>query len=293
MLCERGARPSGPYRHIKHNIGSSIHSCSYYIRYIHPVGRAVDLSKSYFVLYVVIFLVHFGGITYGEVQHKDIWESSHPHENDHIPLAGYETNLSDLKTRQNTARYLFRCSIDKSTNETIKPGGGLQINPITDDNSTAIKLTGEDPLVNTSIPLTPDRSGINPGPFIPPSNLVCSKLIESCENKCSNETRFVASDRTFVLLCSCDTSCNGIFTDCCSDYTKHCASTTVVPNDPVHDARSYLRCESELSLLLAPGEQPVEVWMVKQCPMLWSDDVITPLQQLNTVTEPNNFFKWN
>ncbi len=234
----------------------------------------MDLSKSYFVLYVVIFLVHFGGTTYREVQHKDIWESSHSQENDHIPLAGYETNLSDLKTRQNTARYLFRRSIDKSTNETIKPGGGLQINPITDDNSTAIKLTGEDPLVNTSIPLTPDKSGINPGPFIPPSNLVCSKLIESCENKCSNETRFVASDRAFVPLCSCDTSCNGIFTDCCSDYTKHCASNTVVPNDPVHDARSYLRCESELSLLLAPCEQPVEVWMVKQCPMLWSDDVI-------------------
>ncbi|CAB4024725.1 adhesion G -coupled receptor E4P, partial, partial [Paramuricea clavata] len=216
-----------------------------------------------------MFLVHFGGTTHSEVKRKTIWEPSWSHKNDHSLLTRSETNLGDLKMRQNTARYLFRRSINKSGNKTIGSDKGLQINSTTDSNSTAMKLTGEDFLTKTNIPPFP-----NPPSSIPPTHLGCSKFIESCENKCSNETRFVSSDRAFVPLCSCDTSCNGIFMDCCSDYTKHCGSNTIVPSDPVYEARSYLQCESKLNLSLEPCEQPDGVWMIKQCPMQWSDDVI-------------------
>ena len=100
----------------------------------------MDLSKSYSVLYVVMFLVHFGDTTStnSEVKYKTIWEHSRSHENDHSLLTRSETNLGD----QNTARYLFRRSINKSGNKTIDSDKGLQINSTTDDNSTAMKLTG-------------------------------------------------------------------------------------------------------------------------------------------------------
>jgi hypothetical protein len=102
----------------------------------------MDLSKSYLVLYVVMFLVHFGDTTNSEVKHKTIWEPSRSHENDHSLLTRSETNLGDLKMRQNSARHLFRRSINKSGNKTIDSDKGLQINSTTDDNSTAMKLTG-------------------------------------------------------------------------------------------------------------------------------------------------------
>ena len=255
----------------------------------------MNLFKSDFVLYVVMFVIYFGFTALGDVKAlllmakvKNIWKPLRSHVNDHNLLTKYKSDFGDLEKLQSSGRYLFRRSITKSENKTIVSIKGLQLNGTKDDNSTAIGLTSEDLMANTSMLLIPGKS--DPGLPIPSMTLVCSKLVETCENKCSNKTRFVASDRVFVPLCSCDTSCNSIFTDCCSDYTKHCASNTDVPSEPVHKVRSYLQCESELNLILKPCAQPVKVWMVKQCPIQWPYDVVRHKCEVPPVSLDNRTF---
>lgn len=218
---------------------------------------------------MVMFLVHFDAITNGEVLPKISWTPFSSREIDHGLLRASATSLGELKKRPNNARYLTRRSIDKSGNKTIASDEKPWIHPDKDDNTTAIKLTGKDP--KTGIPLIPDK---NPGPlpFVPP--LICSNYVDSCEGRCSNGTRFVESNRTYVPMCSCDTSCNSVFTDCCSDYAKHCGSNTITPSDPVYQARSYLECETELSLLHSPCEEPEGVWMVERCPTHYPEDLV-------------------
>ena len=218
------------------------------------------MSEMYLVLSFIMFLVHFDAITNGEVLPQIDWRPLSSREIDHSLLSTSETNLGDLKRRQNNVRYIFRRSINRSRNETSDQRP--QRNPSTNDNTTAIKLTGKDSLGKTGILL----------PFVPPFR--CSNFIDSCKGRCANETRFVESNRAFVPMCSCDTSCNSIFVDCCSDYTKHCGSNTIIPSDPVYKARSYLECETELNLLHSPCEQPEGVWMIKRCPTHWDDHLV-------------------
>ena len=232
----------------------------------------MNLFKSDFLFYVVMFVIYVGVTALGDVKVKNTWKPIWSHEYDHSLLTKYKNDFSGLEKHQSSGKYLFRRSITKSENKTIVSVKGQQLNRTKDDNSTAIGLTGEDLMANTSRFLIPGKS--DPGLPIPSTTLVCSKSVETCENKCLNKTRFVASNRVVVPLCGCDTSCNSIFTDCCSDYTKHCASNTNLPSEPVHKVRSYLQCESELNLILKPCEQPVKVWMVKQCPVHWSDNVV-------------------
>ena len=245
----------------QHNIGCRIHVRLYNI-YTVNIWVKTAMSEMYFVLYFIMFLVHFDAITNGEVLPQIGWRPLSSREIDHSLLSTSETNLGDLnlKRRQNNVRYIFRRSINRSRNETSDQRP--QRNPSTNDNTTAIKLTGKDSLRKTGILL----------PFVPPFR--CSNFIDSCKGRCANETRFVESNRAFVPMCSCDTSCNSIFVDCCSDYTKHCGSNTIIPSDPVYKARSYLECETELNLLHSPCEQPEGVWMIKRCPTHWHDHLV-------------------
>ena len=234
----------------------------------------MSLSKCFLVLQLSMFLACIHGITNGEVQHKITGEPSASNANGYALLTRFEASLKDLKKREITQRHLVRRAIDKSGKETSESDKELPIDHSDSDNSTARKLTGEDS--EMSIPLTPGPPGKNPKPppFIPPPQLSCSKSVESCRNRCSNRTRFVQGGYSYPPLCGCDTSCNDIFMDCCSDYTEHCGSNTEVPSDPVYDTRSYLECETKLNFLLDLCELPDGVWMVKRCPRQWFDNDI-------------------
>lgn len=211
-------------------------------------------------LVVLMFLLHVGEAEDSEVKHQKKWQLSR--EIKQGVLVRSELDRGQMKTLQ---RYLHRRSVDESGKKSDWFEEDVQINSTVDYNSTAQKLIGTDPITKKAKPLF---SGI------PPSHSVCPKLHESCENKCFNGTQLTASYRELVPLCNCDVSCNDIFMDCCSDYTKHCTSNTVIRRDPVYEAKSYLQCESKLGLLVEPCKSPAGVWMIKKCPTTWSGKII-------------------
>lgn len=102
----------------------------------------------------------------------------------------------------------------------------------------------------------------------------CNSNPDSCINRCSNQTRFVLSDLKSASFCACDSACNGIFMDCCSDYTKYCGNNTNVKSDPVYLTRSYFHCETRLKLVTHLCQAPAGVWMIDRCPKHWIDSVV-------------------
>ncbi|XP_028395075.1 uncharacterized protein LOC114519189 [Dendronephthya gigantea] len=223
----------------------------------------MKLNRIYLLLNVVLIVFHYVCATNGEKMLDDAVRQSLTRENEQNTLVTSKQNLDHFEKRP--VRKLVRRSLRNETSETNK---GLQEDV---GNSTGTKLQGDELPPGSSFP-SPDGSGFKHDPL--PGKFDCPRLEESCQNKCSNRTRFVETHRMFVPMCGCDTSCNDIFTDCCSDYTKHCGSNTVVRGDHVYEASSYLQCESEINLFLRPCEPPSGVWMIKKCPLHWTDDVI-------------------
>ena len=98
--------------------------------------------------------------------------------------------------------------------------------------------------------------------------------VESCSNRCSNRTRFASSQSRIVPHCHCDSSCNDIFMDCCSDYTRHCRDNVRVETEPVYLSRSYFRCVTNILFSINTSFNIPGVWMISRCPKEWSNDFV-------------------
>ena len=113
-----------------------------------------------------------------------------------------------------------------------------------------------------------------PTPFLPPVIPKRKTEVESCSNRCSNRTRFASSQSRIVPHCHCDSSCNDIFMDCCSDYTRHCRDNVRVETEPVYLSRSYFRCVTNILFSINTSFNIPGVWMISRCPKEWSNDSV-------------------
>ena len=102
-------------------------------------------------------------------------------------------------------------------------------------NRTQLGLKNETMELSKGIGLQEDKSGDSDEatPFLPPMMSKSKNDTESCSNRCSNLTRFTSSRPEEIPHCHCDSSCNDIFMDCCSDYTRHCRDNVKVETEPV------------------------------------------------------------
>ena len=113
-----------------------------------------------------------------------------------------------------------------------------------------------------------------PTPFLPPVIPKRKTEVESCSNRCSNRTRFASSLSRIVPHCHCDSPCNDIFMDCCSDYTRHCRGNVKMEKEPVYLSRSYFRCVTNILFSINTSFNIPGVWMISRCPKGWSNDSV-------------------
>ena len=107
-------------------------------------------------------------------------------------------------------------------------------------------------------------------------------IADSCSNRCTKESHFV---RYFSLntgqdndhKCNCDSACNHVFADCCSDFATQCSKYDL--NDQTDDVnlhKSSWRCETKLMVWTNAGcDKPRGIWMISRCPSHWKNDDTT------------------
>lgn len=112
----------------------------------------------------------------------------------------------------------------------------------------------------------------------PVLQLNCEVKADSCSNRCTKETHFVryfglSTGQNNVQNCNCDSACNDVFVDCCSDFATQCSKYDVNDQtDNVNLYKSSWRCETKLMVSMNGCSVPRGIWMISRCPRHWKND---------------------
>ena len=203
-----------------------------------------------------------------------------------------------------TKRHLWTTQLPKHSQITT--------NEVTQNRETVYSISTMAPTANTdnlSTSFTPYKN-VNTDtndPIVYPENLTKKRktrvayyrdhLIQSCSQKCSNETTFDRYNPKFTRIdsvCSCDRACDNVFMDCCGDYAEQCLTPhdDYQPDDFVHRHQTLMHCETKLKVLQEGFSTRISggVWMVTKCPRYWLDgDVRTKCQTPSVQLQVENY----
>ena len=107
----------------------------------------------------------------------------------------------------------------------------------------------------------------------------CQVKAYSCSNQRTKQSYFAIyssfqTNQGNSKKCNCDSACNDVFADCCSDFAKECLKHDINDkSDDVYLHHSDWRCENELNVSTEDCSKTRGLWMIARCPNDWLDGV--------------------